>query len=253
MRTSHLLSSTALTTSAMLASGAAFAQPVYNWTGYYIGANVGLASTDFGQDLFVPAIGQFPSHFFSSSGRATTLAGGIQGGYNLLFLPNWLAGIEADISYLGASRQQGFQFLNSTEDVVGVQKTRMRWLATARGRLGYTWLNTLVYATGGLAIGDVKSTVDATRFDGSRVEAQFAGSYSATRYGPVYGGGIDQALTNLVSLRIEYLHFDLGNFSYNVNLASGLTTPRVPSTWLAQGSVSGDIVRVAVNVKFGPP
>ena len=253
MRTGHLLSSTALTTSAMLASGAAFAQPVYNWTGYYIGANVGYASTDIGQDLFVPAVTRFPSHFFDSSGRATTVAGGIQAGYNWLFLPNWLAGIEADISYLGASRQQGFQFQNSTEDVVGVQKTRMRWLATVRGRLGYTWLNTLVYATGGLAIGDVKSTVDATRIDGPTAEAQFAGSYSATRTGYVVGGGIEQALTNLVTLRLEYLHFDLGNFSYNVNLASGLTTPRVPSTWLAHGSVSGDIVRAAVNVKFGPP
>ena len=237
----------------MLASSAAFAQPVYNWTGYYIGAHAGYASTQFDQDLFVPAIARFPSRFFDSSGRATTLAGGIQAGYNWLFLPNWLAGVEADISYLGASRQQGFQFHNGGEDVVGAQKTRMRWLATVRGRLGYTWLNTLVYATGGLAIGDVKSTVDATRIDGPTAEAQFAGSYSATRTGYVVGGGIEQALSNLVSLRLEYLHFDLGNFSYNVNLASGLTSRGVPSTWLAHGSVSGDIVRAAVNVRFGPP
>lgn len=257
VRPNNLLTSTALTTSAMLASGAAFAQPAaYNWTGWYIGVNGGYASTQLKHDLSVPpSLDGDPSNFLASSGRSTMFAVGGQAGYNWLFVPNWLIGIEADIDYLGASLNSNVNFRQSSEDVVGQQKTRLRWLATVRGRFGYTWANTLIYATGGLAIGDVKSTVDATRIDlfNGRAEAQFAGSYSAIRTGWVVGGGIEQALNNLVSLRIEYLHFDLGSFSYNVNLVSGATSTDVPSTWLAHGSVSGDIVRAAVNLKFGPP
>ncbi len=241
----------------MLASSAALAQPAtYNWTGWYIGVNGGYASTQSKHDVSVPpsADGD-PSHFIAASGRSTTFAGGGQIGYNWLFVPNWLVGIEADIDYLAASLNSNVNFRQSSEDVVGIQKTRLRWLGTVRGRLGYTWANTLIYATGGLAYGDVKSTVDATRTDlfNLHAEAKFAGSYSAIRTGWVAGAGLEQALTNLVSLRIEYLHFDLGSFSYNVNLASGTATTDVPSTWLAHGSVSGDIVRAGVNVKFGPP
>lgn len=254
MRTNNLLTSTALTTSAMLASSAAFAQPIStNWNGWYAGFNVGGASSHLKHDVNVPAIGAFPSREFSSSGRDLTFSGGLQAGYNWQFAPTWLFGIEADINYIGASRQSRFEFINGGEDVVGNQKTRLRWLGTVRGRLGYTWVNTLVYATGGLAYGDVKSSLDATRSDGGVVEATFAGSYSSIRTGWTVGAGIEQALGNRLSLRIEYLHFDLGSFSYNVNLASGTASAEVPSTWLAHGSVSGDIVRAGVNYKFGGP
>jgi len=251
VRKNNLLTSTALTTSAMLASSAALAEPVYNWTGFYIGANAGYGSTELKHDLNIPAINGVPAHTSASSGRETTLVGGFQAGYNVMFVPNWLVGIEADIDYLGASRQSRFDFRSRSEEIVGTQKTRLRWLGTVRGRLGYTWANTLIYATGGLAYGDVKSSVDATRI-GIGV-GQFAGSYSTIRTGWAVGAGLEHSLTKLISLRVEYLHFDLGSFSYNVNLVSGRALPDVPPAWLAQGSVSGDLVRVGANFKFGPP
>jgi outer membrane immunogenic protein len=239
----------------MLASGAAFAQPVaYNWTGFYIGLNAGGASTRLEHGLFIPAIDDDLARTFTSGGRDSSFTGGFLAGYNWQFAPNWLAGFEGDINYLRASRQSSFAFTSSSEDVVGTQNTRLRWLATVRGRLGYTWANTMVYATGGLAIGGVRSNVDATRTTGvGPVEATFAGSYSETRTGWTVGGGLEQALTNRVSLRIEYLHFDLGDFSYNVTRVSGATSTSVPNTWSANGQVSGDIVRAAVTVKLGPP
>jgi outer membrane immunogenic protein len=253
MRTNNLLASTALSTSAVLASGAAFAQaPSFNWTGFYIGLNAGGASSRIEHSLSVPAIDDDPARAFTSSDRDLSFTGGFQAGYNWMFAPNWLLGIEGDINYLRGSHQSSFAFLNSSEDVVGTQNTRLRWLATVRGRLGYTWANTLVYATGGLAIGGVRSNVDAARFDPA-VEATFAGSYSSTRTGWTIGGGLEQALTNRVSLRIEYLHFDLGDFSYNVTRVSGAPSTSVPNTWFANGQVSGDIVRAAVNVRLGPP
>jgi outer membrane immunogenic protein len=255
MRTNNLLTSTALTTSAVLASGAAFAQPVtYNWTGWYIGINAGGSSTSIYHDVAVPAIGAIPSRLFAFEGRDGSFTGGFQAGYNWQFAPNWLIGIEGDINYLRGERSNSFRYTPiAGEDVVGNVNTRLRWLSTVRGRLGYTWASTMIYATGGLAIGGVRSNVDAVRINlPSTVEAQYTGSYSETRTGWAVGGGLEQALTNMISLRIEYLHFDLGSFSYNVT-RSGIALASVPDTWQANGQVSGDIVRAALNLRFGGP
>ncbi len=255
MRTNNLLTSTALTTSAVLASGAAFAQPVaYNWTGWYIGINAGGSSTSIDHSVAVPSIGAFPSRLFAFDGRDGSFTGGFQAGYNWQFAPNWLVGIEGDINYLRGERSNNFRFTVHGEDVVGNVNTRLRWLSTVRGRLGYTWASTMVYATGGVAIGGVRSNVDAIRIDlPATVDATFAGSYSATRTGWAVGGGLEQALTNWVSLRIEYLHFDLGDFYYNVTRVSGVAHPSVPNTWLVNGQVSGDIFRFGLNVRLGGP
>jgi outer membrane immunogenic protein len=248
MRTNNLLTSTALTTSAVLASGAAFAQSVtYNWTGFYVGINAGGSSTKIDHGVAIPAIGAVSSRAFDFSGRDGSFAGGFQAGYNWQFAPNWVFGVEGDINYLRGSRDNTFRYIVAGDDVVGTPNTRLRWLSTVRGRLGYTWASTMVYATGGLAIGGVSSNVDATRSDGGVIEARFAGSYSETRTGWAVGAGLEQALTNRISLRIEYLHFDLGSFSYDVTRVSGTASPSVPSTWQANGQVSGDIVRAALH------
>ena len=113
----------------------------------------------------MPAVGAFPSRFFASDGRDGSFAGGFQAGFNWQVAPNWVVGIEGDINYLRGSRDSGFGYNIPGEDVVGTQNTRLRWLSTVRGRLGYTWASTMVYATGGLAIGGVRSNVDAMRID----------------------------------------------------------------------------------------
>ncbi len=237
----------------MLASGAAFAQPItYNWTGFYIGLNAGGASTRIEHGLSIPAIDDDPFRRFVSNGRDGSFTGGFLAGYNVQFAPNWLVGVEGDINHLRASHQSSFAFTNSTEDIVGTQRTRLRWLGTVRGRLGYTWGSTLVYATGGWAFGGVSSNVEASRIFAG-VDATFAGAYSATRNGWTVGAGVEHAFTNWVSLRIEYIHFDLGNFTYLVNRVSGTTSDSVPDTWFADGQVSGNIVRAAVTVKLGSP
>jgi outer membrane immunogenic protein len=237
----------------MLVSGAAFAQPItYNWTGFYIGVNAGGASARIEHGLSIPAIDDDPFRRFVSNDRDGSVTAGFLAGYNWQFARNWLVGVEGDVNYLRASHRSSFAFLNSSEDVVGTQHTRLRSFGTVRGRLGHTWANTLVYATGGWAFGGVRSNVDASRLDAG-VEATFAGSYSATRNGWTLGGGVEHAFTNRVSLRIEYIHFDLGNFTYLVNRVSGTASTSVPNTWFADGQVSGDIVRAAVTVKLGSP
>jgi outer membrane immunogenic protein len=91
--------------------------PVFNWTGFYVGAHIGYGFSD----------------------DADGFTGGFQAGYNWQFSRNIVFGVEADIS--GTD-------MNGTP--LGLP-FHIDYLGTARARLGYTWDRTMVYGTGGFA------------------------------------------------------------------------------------------------------
>src|ERR1700760_526421 len=105
--------------------------PIFNWTGFYIGGHVGGA---FGGDnnILAPGFG---------SGNDGRFMGGGQIGYDTQFSPNWVAGLEANYSFLDT----GSNFAN-------------RGLGSVTGRLGYSWGPTLLYAKGGYAWADSRFT-----------------------------------------------------------------------------------------------
>jgi outer membrane immunogenic protein len=255
MRTNNLLASTALTTSAMLASGAALAQSgtVHSWNGWYGGLNLGGSWADLSHSVVVPGV-----LASSGSSRDGGVIFGFQVGYNWHVAPQWVVGFEGDLSYLSGQRTDGFGATvvagGGSEDIVGTQHTKLRWLSTIRGRLGFAWDRSLFYATGGLAIGHVNSSVSAIgrESDGGPDSTAFTGTYASTRAGWTVGGGWQYAITNTLSAKVEYLHFDLGDVSYNVNgrIISGGNG--LPLTWPATASFSGDIVRIGVNLKLPP-
>lgn len=256
----YLLNSTALTTTtagALAAMGlsAAMAQPaVANWTGCYAGLNVGGASGNIDQSVFLPAS---VNRLFADSGSNTGFTGGGQVGCNWQAVPQyWVWGVEGDINYVDVKRSQRGSGRFLGEDTALTQETKLRWMATMRGRFGATLNATLFYVTGGLALGDVSSKVNGTVTDpGGDSTAFFAGSYSQVRAGWVFGGGVEHKFTDRWSGKIEYLHFDLGSFSYNVNLTQVQGNPirnGIPTTWQATGQMNGDIVRVGFNYKFQP-
>src|SRR4029077_6285119 len=109
---------------------------------------------------------------------------------------------------------------------------KLDWLATARGRLGWTENCFLWYATGGVAWGRVESnySFQANQLAGpSRFPAgPFAASASAIKTGWTIGGGVETSLTflglsNRWSSKLEYLYVDLGSISNNfsIPLATG--------------------------------
>ena len=236
---SVLLTSTALTTSMAFISGAAMAadMPVkapvvaqpFSWSGCYVGGNVGGAWADIDQSVSFPGVIVIPS-----SGRSSSVIAGAQAGCNWQFTPSWVFGVEGDFNWLNLKRSHEFSTAVSGEDTVGSQTTKLRWLTTVRGRLGYAWDRSMLYVTGGLAGGDVKSSLSVAR------GGVFAGSTSDTRWGWTLGAGYEYAFTRTISGKLEYLHFDLGN----VTVAS--------SPWDANAKVSGDLVRVGINVKLTP-
>src|SRR5438445_11645300 len=67
--------------------------PIYNWTGFYIGGHVGAA---FGNDnTFNGLVG--------SSNNDARFLGGVQGGFDYQFAPNWVLGAEAQYSFLSGN------------------------------------------------------------------------------------------------------------------------------------------------------
>jgi outer membrane immunogenic protein len=254
----NLLASTALTTSTTLLTGAAWAadmpvkappKPVpvpFSWSGCYAGVNAGGAFTSISQAVTVPGL---PS--FDSSGHETSFTGGGQVGCNWQVDPRWVLGIEGDIDYLHASHSQNFGLttgLFSGEEIVGSQQTTLHWIGTARATLGYVWDRALYYATGGLAFGEVNSSVNAIVIR----HAVFSGSTSDTRLGWTAGGGVAYAFTDRISGKLEYLYFDLGNVNYNVIETSGFVGHGFPASWPASAKTTGSIIRVGLNLKLWP-
>jgi outer membrane immunogenic protein len=249
-----LLTSTALTTSTALLSGAVVAadlrMPVkapapvpvapYSWTGCYIGGNAGAVIGWVREEISLTGF------FLESSGRDTGFIGGAQVGCNWQQSPNWVLGLEGDINYAGVKRSRNFLFTSGSEDATGTQATKLQWLATLRGRIGPTWGQSFLYATGGLAVGGVKSSVFATDDNG----ATHSGSGSDTRVGWTVGAGFEYAFTRTISGKLEYLHFDLGSVSHPVVVVSG--NSGVPTPWTANARMSGDIVRAGINIKLTP-
>jgi outer membrane immunogenic protein len=250
----NLLATTALTASGTLVTGAVFAADMavkapprpapipFSWTGCYVGGNAGGAWTQIDQSATTAP--PFRIATLESSDHDTSFTGGGQLGCNWQFNPNWVVGLEGDINYLHASRTQHGNILGSGgEDTV--RTTTLRWLATVRGRFGYAWGQSLLYATGGLALGGVESSFALTD-TGGPTGPIFAGSDSATRTGWTAGAGYEYAFSDRLSVKLEYLHFDLGTLHFSV--------PRVANTccapWTASANVTGDIVRLGVNYKF---
>ncbi len=106
----------------------AYAQPIYNWTGFYIGGHLG---GGFGGDNSILGSSRF--------------LGGVQGGADYQFAPNWVAGVEAQYSWTSSNN-------NSLAFPGGfVASSNSDQLGSVTGRLGYTFGPTLLYAKGGYA------------------------------------------------------------------------------------------------------
>jgi outer membrane immunogenic protein len=100
---------------------------VYNWSGFYAGANVGYEW------------GKITNSAVSPSG----LGGGLQGGYNWQS-GQFVFGAETDIQ------------LTAADDTFAPFKFSNPWFGTVRGRAGYALNNILFYGTFGLAYGGLR-------------------------------------------------------------------------------------------------
>jgi outer membrane immunogenic protein len=212
----------------------------YDWTGFYVGANVGWsfghASTDW-------AIATVPVG--STSSKLDGILGGFQGGYNWQ-LSNWVFGIEADFqgtAQKGSSSLTALQVPQPPDTNVG--EVKLPWFGTIRGRVGMTPSDRfLVYFTGGAAYGEIATDVTSTTLVGPTTITTTA-SNNTIHTGWTVGGGVETSLTDNWTAKLEYLYVDLGVVG-NIVTGPGSYTPISTNV-----SVTDHIVRLGVNYRFG--
>jgi outer membrane immunogenic protein len=240
------------------------AAPTYSWTGFYVGGNVGYSWGSPNSD-YVFTDGSFAQTFAHSNALHFTGAiGGAQVGYNWQAPNLWVLGVEAD--WQGSSEKAGLGYNDPYAfdffpvfplDIAGVATTnydaKILWIGTVRGRIGYAWDRLLIYATGGLAYGDVK--ISGTSNDaGGGIFFVPGYTYSGTssfdvsrvNTGWTAGGGIEGALSNNWSWKVEYLYVNLGS----LNFSGPGPFPADSEVVAVQAKFTDNIVRAGLNFRF---
>ena len=209
---------------------------VFDWSGGYVGVNIGVAVGGEGNSaLSIPG---FPSAETFNLASAGAL-GGMQAGYNYQF-GNWVVGAEADLQ--GISNEKHTNCILRCNGVSSATVSQdVSWLGTVRGRVGYATGPILNYFTGGFAYGGVR-TSDAEVLGGIP-----AGSvaFNRTKTGFTLGSGLEAAIGGNWTGKIEYLYVDLGSTADGFTLGG---TPHLLST-----QVRENIFRAGVNYRMGGP
>ncbi len=169
----------------------------YDWTGFYLGANLGGAFSD--ESAATP--------FGSFSPNPSGVLGGIQLGYNFLLAPNWLIGVEGEFDW--TSSQANVIVPNPV--AAATIASDHNWYDTLEGRLGFVQGPWLYYFKGGAAWINADYSVTGN-FNG------IATGYSVnnTRSGWTIGGGIEYMLAPGWSAKLEYDYLDFGNQALGV-------------------------------------
>jgi outer membrane immunogenic protein len=243
--------------------------PIWNWTGFYIGGSIGgiwndTRVDDYPTGCFITSVtcgGGAPVNPIRSDSirlNDSRFIGGGQAGFNWQS-GRFVGGVEGDISWTGIN-QTAITTKILTAPLVGsmVHGDAMKqdWLATLRGRAGFTVTPSfLVYATGGLAFGHVQAA-SAVAF--TATADTYAGAYDETRAGWTIGGGGEWMIAPKWSIKAEYLYVDLGKQTVNLACtAPGICTspPQVApgATYAADYRFREHIARVGLNYHFGGP
>jgi len=162
-------------------SAPAYSAGGFNWNGPEIGliAGYGWGSV------------KAPGQKFSADGWS----GGAYAGYNFQVAPQFVLGVEGDVTASG---------MDGSVSGLGVSNP---WNATLRGRAGWAYNQFLLYGTGGLALGGVKTSTTVS-------------SDSKTQVGWTLGLGAETVVTRNITARLEYRYTDLGKTGFS-NVGGG--------------------------------
>jgi len=208
---STMLAAVALASAAHAADVAA---PVYNWTGFYVGANAGVSwnNSSVDNDVYDGGVRRSDLRNRINGDETAFTAGGLLG-YNYQ-IDQIVLGAETDINYLGFSDSNKDVYdLGGGETLTTKSAFEADWFGTIRARLGFAVDNVLIYGTGGAAYGHMNANGKVTLDDGVDTTV-WKGSTDSTNWGWTVGAGAEYGIDNW-SLGLEYLYVDLGDGEWN--------------------------------------
>ena len=213
-----LLAATTLATAGISAASAAdlpsryapppiiAAVPVFTWTGFYLGAQVGYGWNANENDIVLPTGFVVQRGDFGDSGDG--FLAGVHAGYNYQ-IGSFVIGVEGDVEGVFGDDDDGDVVVIGPGGGVftnyGLAGNALDWQGSIRARAGFAFDRALIYATGGFAFGGVSGSFGLLD----------SGDDNLT--GWTLGAGIEYAFTNNLTTRLEYRYtnFDGGNNVFN--------------------------------------
>jgi outer membrane immunogenic protein len=252
---------------AVAAAGLAMAAPALaqdaDWSGFYVGANLGggwgdtTISTHVGPGsalvVIPPADAGLINQTGSNNDNKAGFTGGVQLGYNYV-TGSLLLGIETDYGALDIDEQRTHTYQSTlavSPPIIPApppvtygldQRAKTGWVWTLRPRLGYVSGPWMFYGTGGVASTDVKLT---TKYADTRNPPNTAEIHrSKTKTGWTAGAGGAYMFSTNWSVRAEYLYADFGKVTDTVTTSNGF------ATLSSQANVKANILRMGVDYRF---
>lgn len=214
----------------------------FDWSGPYLGANLGYGTNQ----STVHFHSTVPSYYFGSTppnALATEDAGFIAGGqlgYNWK-INSQLLGIEWDWDYAHISSA------NATVSRDGLTTTaskNLKWFSSIRGRVGQRASDRiLMYISAGPIWGKTNFMV-SRNIDWYVPEDFDSNDISTTKLGWSAGTGIEYAVSNRTTYKLEYLYMDLGSTEVNLYYKNVLKTLEASSRF------NSNIIRFGMNYKL---
>jgi len=204
--------------------------PVYNWTGFYVGANGGWGTSRKCWDFAPGGVFAGPEGCHDSSGG---VAGG-QLGYR------WQAGtivfgLEAQGDWAGLSGSNVSLLTGNTD------RSRLDAFGLFTGQLGLAWNNALLYVKGGAAVTSNKYDIFTPG------GALLASGGNNTRWGGTAGVGVEYGFAPSWSVALEYDHIFTDRQLVNFTTPAGgaFRTDRIGG--------DTDTLTARVNYRWGGP
>ncbi len=211
--------------------------PPYNWSGFYIGANLGAGWN---------STGSITDTYGSTFGTTTNTSflGGGQVGVNYQFYGGVVIGAEAMFDWLPNTSNT----INATNPALGPATATInnRWLTTATGKLGYAWDRVLLYGKGGGAW--VGTSNPSFTVGGAATPTPFTSS-SNNNFGWTGGLGVEWAFMGNWSARAEWDYVRLQNQNFTV---AGTAAPgSYADVTISVNNRSINMFTAGLNYKFG--
>ncbi|MEM7565944.1 MAG: outer membrane beta-barrel protein [Pseudomonadota bacterium] len=222
--------------------------PVFDFSGFYLGANVGYINADLDADLFNPATGQNLISFGGDSNGG--IIGGVQAGVNAQF-DQFVLGVEGDISGVSFELGDDNTLIDTAPGIlaaaggvagtgiVGDLDVDVDYLATLRARAGIAVDRFMIYGTGGFAFTsvDVDYSVPGAVFD--------VDSDDDVQVGYAIGAGVEGFVTQNLTAKLEYLYTDFEEQTID------FTIPATGVSRAIEADLDAHVVRAGINYKFG--
>ncbi len=205
---------------------------MYNWSGFYVGANAGVAASRF----------CWEAAFFGSEGCHDATGGvvGAQIGYR------W----QSDALVLGLEAQGDWANLEgeNVSELFGgnfTNRSRVDALGLFTAQVGYAADNALFYLKGGVAVS--RNRFDVLDTPPAPTNSPVADAPDQTRWGTTLGVGVEYGFAPNWSAGVEYNHLFMQSED------SRFTTLPSPGAFFGDESISqgADLITARLNYRFG--